>query len=203
MFVIASEWANPKTLGALDPGARVLAGFFQATMARSGGYNAIDLGAADPTTWFGMDVMMFIGSAPAGTGGGVKVTTVAVLALLVWSEIRGHDSVHAFGKRIPAATLKEATTVFAIATFVVLAATNILMETDPVGLDRALFEVTSSFGTVGLSTGITPSLSDAGKLVLIGLMFAGRVGTITLASALALRQRERQYEYAEERPLIG
>ncbi len=172
-------------------------------MTRTGGYNSMDLNAMDPTTWFGMDLLMFIGAGPAGTAGGIKVTTFAVLVCLVWSEIRGHETVHAFGKRVPAATLRQAITVAALGSIVVAFATMLLMETDGLGLDRSLFEVISSFATVGLSTGITPQLSDPGKLILVALMFAGRLGPITLASALALRRRERQYEYAEERPLIG
>ncbi len=79
----------------------------------------------------------------------------------------------------------------------------LLMETDDFGLDRSLFEVVSSFATVGLSTGITPELSDPGKLLLTVLMFAGRLGPITLASSLALRRAQRLYEYPEERPIIG
>ncbi len=157
----------------------------------------------DPSTWFGMDVLMFIGTGPAGTGGGIKVTTVAVLVALVWSEVRGHTSVHAFGKRIPESTLRTAMTVAALGSALVVVSTLVLMGTDGFGLDRSLFEVISAFATVGLSTGITPELSDAGKLLLIALMFAGRLGPVTLASALALRQRPRSFEYAEERPLIG
>jgi trk system potassium uptake protein TrkH len=202
-FVIASEWSNPKTLGALDPTSRVLSGFFQATMTRTGGYNSVDLNAMDPVTWFGMDLLMFIGAGPGGTGGGIKVTTFAVLVTLVWSEIRGRDTVHTFGKRIPVATLRQAITVGALGSLTVLGATMLLMLTDNFGLDRSLFEVISSFATVGLSTGITPKLSDPGKLILIVLMFTGRLGPITLASAIALRRTERHYEYAEERPLIG
>lgn len=203
IFVTISEWSNPATLGALDPPARVLAGFFQATMTRTGGYNNVDLANMDPTTWFGMDLLMFIGAGPASAAGGIKVTTFAVLVMLVWSEVRGRPSVHVFGKRIPAHALREAITVGALGSLIVLLATMVLMETDDFGLDRSLFEVISAFATVGLSTGITPELSDPGKLVLIVLMFAGRLGPVTLASALALRSTERQYEYPEERPIIG
>lgn len=202
-FVIASEWSNPKTLGPLTPGAKVLSGFFQATMTRTGGYNSVDMAGLDPTTWFGMDLLMFIGAGPAGTGGGIKVTTFAVLVLLVWTEIRGHDSVHAFGKRISSATQRQAIVVAALGTSIVALSTMLLMETDDFGLDRSLFEVVSSFATVGLSTGITPELSDPGKLLLTVLMFAGRLGPITLASSLALRRTQRLYEYPEERPIIG
>jgi trk system potassium uptake protein TrkH len=203
VFVTASEWSNPQTLGALSPSSRVLSGFFQATMTRTGGYNSVDLAQMDPTTWFGMDLLMFIGAGPASAAGGIKVTTFAVLVCLVWSEIRGRPSVHVFGRRIPVQALREAITVAALGALLVMTATMVLMETDNFGLDRSLFEVISAFATVGLTTGITPSLSDPGKLVLIVLMFAGRLGPVTLASALALRTTERQYEYAEERPTIG
>ncbi|MFT4034007.1 MAG: potassium transporter TrkG [Patulibacter sp.] len=203
VFVVAGEWSNRGTLGAVGPAGRVLDGFFQATMTRSGGYNVVDLEAMRPTTWLGMDLLMLIGAGPAGTGGGIKVTTFAVLALLVWSEVRGHESVHAFGKRVPASALRQAMTVFALSSVVVLGATMVLMATDGFGLDRSAFEVVSAFATVGLSTGITAELSDPGKVLLVVLMLAGRVGPITLASAIALRRTERRYEYAEERPIIG
>ncbi|MEH3053076.1 MAG: hypothetical protein PGN13_03575 [Patulibacter minatonensis] len=203
VFVTVAEWSNPRTLGQLDPGGRLLSGFFQSVQTRSGGFNSVDLNQMNPITWFGMDVLMFIGAGPAGTGGGIKVTTFMVLVALVWSEVRGHDSVHAFGKRIPSATLRQAITVATLGLALIVGSTLALMATDALSLDRALFEVTSAFATVGLSTGVTAGLSDAGKLILIALMFAGRLGPITLASSLALRRSERQYEYPEERPIIG
>lgn len=203
VFVTASEWSNPHTLGQLSPAQRVLSGFFQAAMTRSAGFNSIDLASMDPATWFGMDLLMFIGSGPTGTGGGIKVTTFAVLVAVVVSEVRGHESVHAFGARIAPAAIRLSVTVAALSAFVVAVGTLALLWTDGVGLDRTLLEVVSAFGTVGLSANVTPTLSDGGKLVLVALMFAGRLGPVTLASALALRSSSRRYEYAEERPLIG
>lgn len=203
LFVTASEWSNPATLGQLDPAQRVLSGFFQAAMTRSAGFNSMDMGAMDPATWFGIDLLMFIGSGPTGTGGGIKVTTFAVLAAVVVSEVRGHGSVHAFGARLAPAAIRLSVTVAGLGAIVVAVGVLGLLWTDGLGLDRTLLEVVSAFGTVGLSANATPGLSDAGKLLLVLLMFAGRLGPVTLASALALRTSVRRYEYAEERPLIG
>lgn len=203
LFVTAIEWSNPKTLGALDPPARVLAGFFQAVMTRSAGFNSVPTSELEPATWFGMDILMFIGGGPAGTAGGIKVTTFAVLLMIAVSEIRGEGAVNLFGKRIPETAQRQAITVVALTSFVIAVGTMLLMLIDGFELDHSLFEVTSAFTTVGLSTGLTPELSAASKYLMVILMFAGRLGPITLASAIALRRTSRLYEYPKERPIIG
>jgi trk system potassium uptake protein len=147
--------------------------------------------------------MMFIGGGSASTAGGIKVTTLAVLVLATVAEARGDRDVEAFGRRIPAATLRLAVTVLlAGATLVVTASLLLLAITDR-SLDVVLFEVTSAFATCGLSTGLSAELPDSGKYVLTALMFAGRTGTITLAAALALRDRRRMIRLPEERPIVG
>jgi Trk-type K+ transport system membrane component len=156
-----------------------------------------------PGTWLLQDVMMFIGGGSASTAGGIKVTTLAVLVLATVAEARGDRDVEAFGRRIPPATLRLAVTVLlAGATLVVTASLLLLAITDR-SLDVVLFEVTSAFATCGLSTGLSAELPDSGKYVLTALMFAGRTGTITLAAALALRERRRVIRLPEERPIVG
>lgn len=203
VFLTAVEWSNPKTLGALDPPARVLAGFFQAVMTRSGGFNSVPIDQLEPASWFGMDILMFIGGGPASTAGGIKVTTFAVLVMIVFSEIRGEGAVNLFGKRIPDGAQRQAITVVALASFAIAVGTMLLMVIDGFELDHSLFEVTSAFTTTGLSTGLTSELSPATKYLMVVLMFAGRLGPITLASAIALRRTSRLYDYPKERPLIG
>ncbi|HEY0169238.1 MAG TPA: potassium transporter TrkG [Jatrophihabitans sp.] len=202
-FITAMEWNNDDTLGKLSPGGRLLAGFFQAVITRTAGFNSVDIGALDSATWLGMDVLMFIGGGPAGTAGGLKVTTFAVLYFIIYSELRGDGAVNALGKRLPRSTHRQAATVALLAVAVVVTSTVALLIMTEFSLDRILFEVISAFATVGLSTGITPDLPVAGQLILVLLMFLGRVGPVTLASALALRHTTRLYELPKEQPIIG
>jgi trk system potassium uptake protein TrkH len=202
-YITLIEWDNPETLGALDPAARVLAGFFHSVQTRTAGFNSIDIGAMHSESWLGMDVLMFIGAGPAGTAGGIKVTTFAVLFFILMTELRGEGAVNIFGKRLSRAVHRQAITVVLIAVAAVMAGTLALMFLTGIDLDRILFEAVSAFGTVGLSTGITPGLPDPAKLVLVVLMFLGRLGPLTLGSAIALRDRRILYEYPKERPAIG
>lgn len=203
VFITALEWHNPGTLGPLAWDDKLLAGFFQSVQTRTAGFNSIDIGALHPVTLLGMDVMMFIGTGPAGTGGGIKVTTFAVLVFIIWTEVRGDTAVHIFGKRLSRAVHRQAISVALLAVALVVLSTMVLMLLSPFGLDPVLFEVTSAFATVGLSTGITAELGATSQLVLCFLMYVGRLGPITFASALALRPRKRLYELPKERPIIG
>ena len=203
VYLTAIEWNNPATLGPLDPAAKILAGFFQSVQTRTAGFNSIDIAAMRPESWLGMDVLMFIGAGPAGTAGGIKVTTFAVLLFIIMTELRGEGSVNIFGKRLSRAVHRQAITVALIAVAAVMAATILLMFITGIDLDRILFEAASAFGTVGLSTGITAGLPDAAKILLAALMFLGRLGPLTLGSAIALRDRKILYEYPKERPAIG
>ncbi|WP_448074146.1 TrkH family potassium uptake protein [Georgenia yuyongxinii] len=201
--VAALEWTNPGTLGPLDVPAKVLAAFFAAVVTRTAGFNSVDVAAMNTQTWFAHDVFMFIGAGPAGTAGGIKITTFAVLLFIIVTEVRGETAVNVFGRRLPRSVHREATTVALLAVAAVMAGTWTLLILTEFTLDQVLFEVISAFATVGLSTGITPLLPDAGQVLLVALMFAGRVGPITIASALALRTRKLLYELPKERPIIG
>ena len=201
--VTAFEWGNPRTLGPLSVPGKLLAGFFQAVQPRTAGFNSLNYGDMNETTWLVTDVLMFIGGGPAGTAGGIKVTTVAVLAFMVLAEVRGDPTVHVHNRRIPGVAQRQALSIALLGMFVVIASTLTLLAMSDENLDRVLFEATSAFATVGLSTGITADLTAQAQSVLILLMFLGRVGTITLASALALRSRPILYRLPEERPIIG
>ncbi|MFC8190123.1 TrkH family potassium uptake protein [Cellulomonas sp. NPDC057328] len=203
LFVTAAEWANPRTLGALDPAGRLLAGFFAAVMPRTAGFNSLDVGAMNTGTLLGTDVLMFIGGGSAGTAGGIKVGTFAVLLLAIAAELRGDPDVTLFDRRLAPATVRQALSVALVSVAVVVASTVVVAMTSPYTLDQVLFEVVSAFATVGLSTGITADLAAGHQLLLVLLMFAGRVGPVTLASALVLRQSHRMFRRPEGRPLIG
>jgi trk system potassium uptake protein TrkH len=203
VFITAVEWSNPATLGALRPQERILAGFFQSTMTRTAGFNSVDFAHLNPVTLLAMDVLMFIGGGPAGTAGGLKITTFGVLLFILYTEISGGNAVNIFGKRLPRSVHRQAISIVLLAVGLIIGATMFLMLITDFGLDRVLFEVVSAFATVGLSTGITAGIPPAGQVVLILVMFAGRLGPVTLATALALRSKPLYYEYPKERPLIG
>lgn len=201
--VAAFEWSNPATMGPLGTGGKLLAAFFQSVTPRTAGFNTIDYGGVEQETLFVTDLLMFIGGGSVSTAGGIKVTTFALLFLMVWSEARGDPHVTAFGRRIPAHAQRQAFSVAFIATVAVFAGTLALLATADHPFREVLFEAVSAFGTVGLSTGITADWGELGRVVLIALMFLGRTGPYTLAVALALRERKRLYRFPEERPLIG
>ena len=202
-YISVLEWNNPDTFGRLSPWGRLLAGFFHSVQTRTAGFNSVDIGLMRDETWLGMDILMFIGGGPAGTSGGIKVTTFAVLFFIMVTELRGEGAVNIFGKRLSRAVHRQAITVVLIAVAAVLTGAGLLMLLSGENLDRAMFESVSAFATVGLSTGITAGLSDAAQLVLVILMFLGRLGPLTLGSAIALRQRRILYELPKERPAIG
>ncbi|HEU5035456.1 MAG TPA: potassium transporter TrkG [Nocardioides sp.] len=202
-FMISSEWSNPETLGALDAPSRVLAGFFQAVMPRTAGFNSVDYGQMHDGTLLGVDVLMFIGGGSAGTAGGIKVTTFIILLFVIYAEVRGERHVNAADRRIGERVQRQALTVALLSVGLVMVATLVLLEITDLSTRAVLFESISAFATVGLSTGITADLPSTGQLVLAVLMFVGRLGPITLVSSLALRETQRRYTLPEGRPLIG
>jgi trk system potassium uptake protein TrkH len=203
LIVMTFEWTNPATLGPLDTFDKVLAGWFQGVTPRTAGFNTVDIGGLNEPTLLVITTLMFIGAGPASTAGGIKVTTFAVLGFVLWSEVRGNADMNVFRRRLPANLIRQALTVALLAIGLVVGATLVLMSVEDLSLTPALFEVTSAFGTVGLSTGITGSIGASGHLLLVLVMLTGRVGPVTFVTALALRERVPAYRYPEERPIIG
>ncbi|MCI9887075.1 TrkH family potassium uptake protein [Micrococcales bacterium 31B] len=197
------EWNNQATLGPRGVGEKINIIFFSAIMPRSGGFSLIDLAHAHEGTWLLLDAMMFVGGGSGSTAGGIKVTTLALLALAIIAEARGDRDVEVFNRRIPASTVRQAISVLFIGATMVFAATLALLEITGLSLDVVLFETLSAFATVGLSVGITPTLPESAKWVLIALMMLGRIGTMTLSAALALRDRRRVIRLPEESPIVG
>ncbi len=203
VMLTATEWNNDGTFGPLSAPGKVLAGFFASVVPRTAGFNSIPYGEMDPEGLLVTDMLMFVGGGSGSTAGGIKVTTFALLALVAITEARGQSDVTVFRRRIPRSAQRQALTVaFAGVNLVVLGALG-LMLTSSFGFSETLFESISAFATVGLSTGITDDFSAAGDVILIGLMYLGRVGPLTLAVALVLREHGRLFRYPEERPLVG
>ncbi|MEV4678013.1 MULTISPECIES: TrkH family potassium uptake protein [Actinomadura] len=203
LILTAAEWDNPETLGGLPTPARWLAGFASAVMPRTAGFNTVDIAQMRPESWVATDVLMFIGGGSAGTAGGIKVTTFGLLAFVLWAEMRGEPRVNVGHRRLPDGTQRQAMAIVLLSLGLVASVTFALLTLTSYSLDQVLFEVTSAFGTVGLSTGITADIPAGGQLLLIGLMFIGRIGPLTFATALALRERAQRYELPEERPIVG
>ncbi|MET0266153.1 MAG: potassium transporter TrkG [Duganella sp.] len=203
LALLLMEWNNPRTLGALAPADKLLGASFLSVASRTAGFNAVDIGALTQESLALHYFLMFIGGGSGGTAGGVKVGTVAILALLVLAEVRGHADTEAFGRRIGAPAQRQAITVLSLGSAVVVLGTMGLLAVTDFPTDQVIFEVISAFGSTGLSTGITAQLPPSGQLMLTVLMYLGRVGTITLAASLVLGERRMPYRYAEEHPIVG
>jgi trk system potassium uptake protein TrkH len=207
LSVALLEWTNPRTLGGEPLGTKVLMSLFQGVTPRTAGFATVTYSdMRDPTLAVQM-ALMFIGTAPVSTGGGIKVTTVALIWLIFLTQVRGQVEISAFGRQIPRSLIAKTVTVMTLSTLLVWGATLVLMISDDVHLFTALFEITSAFGTVGLSLGpdygLATELGPFGKILLALVMFAGRVGPITLAVALSQRSKPRRYRYPEEEIAIG
>ncbi|WP_443069896.1 TrkH family potassium uptake protein [Subtercola sp. YIM 133946] len=197
------EFANPGTFGPLGLGDKLFQSLFLSTMTRSGGFATIDIDQLNGSSLLITDMLMFIGGGSASTAGGIKVTTIAVLFLAAVAEARGNDPIEAFRRRIPVDILRLAVSIVLWGATVVAVATIVILQLTRASLDDVLFDVISAFGTSGLSTGLTASLPDPGIYVMAGVMFMGRIGTVTFAAALASRQRRQLYSNPEERPIVG
>ncbi|MFN3865814.1 MAG: TrkH family potassium uptake protein [Demequina sp.] len=202
-FLAIFEWSNPDTLGAASTQETIGNIFFQSINQRSGGFASIDVGQASEETWLLEIVLMFIGGGSGSTAGGIRVTTLAVLLLAIVAEARGRRDMEAFGKRVGTEVLRGAVAITIIGVSIIVVGTTVLMAQTDIPLDRALYEAVSAFATCGLSTGITEDLPPEAKGTLIVLMYVGRVGSLTIAAALALNKQRRVIRYPSERPLIG
>ncbi|AZA08521.1 TrkH family potassium uptake protein [Corynebacterium pseudopelargi] len=196
------EWTG--VLGHLDTPTKILSAFFHSVSSRTAGFNSVDIGAMHPNSLLLTDILMFIGGGTGGTAGGMKITTMAVILAVMVAEVRGDEHVLVHKRRIPNRSVRQAIAVTVMAGLLVVSAIMLIMlvapQFDP---QRVTFEVVSAFGTVGLSTGITGDLPKVAQLIIVVLMFAGRIGPVSLVSALASRDSKRLYCFPDERPLIG
>ena len=197
------EWDNQRTIGTMGIGDKVLHSVFASVQIRSGGFNLVDQNQLESTTMLLTDALMFAGGGSASTAGGIKVTTIAIMFLAIVAEARGDADVKVHGRTIPQGAMRVAISVIVAGATLVSVGSFLLLNISGAPLDRVLFEAISAFATCGLSTNLSAEVPPAGAYVLTALMFMGRVGTVTLAAALALRQRRQLYHYPEERPIIG
>ena len=203
VVIAFSEWNNQGTFAAMSTGDSLQTSILFGVNSRSSGISTIDVGQMTRGSWFLLDVLMFIGGGSASTAGGIKVSTLAVMILAIIAEARGDRDVEAFHRRIPPSVVRLSVAVTGLGAIIVVTAIFFLLSVTDYSMDVIGFEVISAFATVGLSTGITPDLPIIGKYSLVILMFAGRTGTMTVAAALALRERRRVIRMPEERPIIG
>lgn len=203
MVFLVLEYNNPKTFGSMDAVDTTFQAFFLSAMTRSGGFNVVEISDLNGSSLVAASMLMFVGGGSASTAGGIKVTTLAVLAIAVWSEARGRQSVEVFGRRIPSDVQRVALSVVAWGATIVALSTIVIAQITKADISHVLFDVISAFGTVGLSTGLTAELPDAGSYVLAATIFMGRVGTVTLAAAVAATSRTQYYSLPVERPIVG
>jgi trk system potassium uptake protein len=191
---------------------KILASFFQSVTPRTAGFNTVDIGALTNTTILLMLVLMFIGASPGSTGGGVKTTSIALLLMLMWSRVKGNLDLNIFNRTIPREIVSRSISIIFASAFSIAIITSVLliagggkllpMESRHFFVEY-LFDTVSAFGTVGLSMGVTPKLNDIQKYALILMMFAGRVGPLTLAFSLSRSSGRKGLTYAEEGVMVG
>ena len=207
---LALEW--DESLAGMPFGRRLLVAFFQSVTARTAGFNTVDIGVLTNATLFLLVLLMMIGAGPCSTGGGFKVSTFMALLVRAWTTSRGFVRVNVFKRTIPEATIQRAIVtalLFAVVTIVGLTGLLVLEQSavphpksQGLFLD-ALFEVVSALGTVGLSTGMTPHLTAAGRVIIVVLMILGRLGPISVVVALSRGERSQPIEMPAEEPLVG
>jgi trk system potassium uptake protein TrkH len=200
----ALEWSNDKTLGGQSVALRPLTALFTSMMARSGGFSTVSVEDMDGSSLLVLDMLMFVGGGSASTAGGIKVTTLAILFLAAFAEARGKQDLEVYERRIPSDTVRLAVSVVLWGASIVAVATIAIVRITGEPLDRVLFDVISAFATCGLSAGLTGNgLPTEAKMVLAATMLLGRVGTVTLATAISGTRRQTVFRRAEERPIVG
>jgi trk system potassium uptake protein TrkH len=203
-FFIFLALENRGALGGLPWKEKILASFFQVVTPRTAGFNTIDLTTLGAAAVLLHMFLMFIGASPGSTGGGVKTSTFGVALAFIRSKIAARDSVHLFYRTIPQENVVRAFTVMSLSISLIFVAGFVILINQPGMLMKEVFyEVFSGFGTVGLSLGITPNLNALSKAVVVLVMYAGRIGPLTLLLAFSRRRAIGKYQYVEESVLIG
>ncbi|HAE91449.1 TrkH family potassium uptake protein [Tissierella praeacuta] len=197
------EFNNPYTIGNLNTGEKIISSFFQSVVPRTAGFNSVNIGGLLDTTVFFMIILMFIGGSPGSTAGGIKTTTFGTLILTTVGVIRGNKDVVAYRKRIADEVINRSLAIATVGMTLIIIVSFILTVTEPADFLDVLFETTSAFATVGLTRGITPNLTNFGKLLITLTMYAGRVGPLTMAFAFAKKAKVSNFRYSEGNILVG
>lgn len=201
--VLGLEWNNSQTLGELPWHGKLLAGFFLGVTPRTAGFNTVDYATLREPTLLLTMLLMFIGGSPASTAGGIKTVTFFVLVASAWSMVRGRGELLAFGRRVSSETVVKAGSVALLSTGIVMGALFLLSLSETLPLLPVMFEAFSAFATVGLSMNATFDLSEPGRIIIILLMYLGRIGPLTFALALLQEPRGGMLKYPDEGVLIG
>lgn len=203
LVFILTEFSNPLTLKHLNTGEKLIASFFQSVVPRTAGFYSVSIGGLRDTTVFFMIILMFIGGSPGSTAGGIKTTTFGALMLTTIAVIRGERDVVAYRKRIGYDVINRSLAIATIGMILIIIVSFVLTVTEPATFLDVLFETTSAFATVGLTRGITPDLTDIGKIILTLTMYAGRVGPLTMAFAFSQKSRHSNFRYSEGNIMVG
>ncbi len=201
LLFLITEWHH--ALNDMGITERILTSYFQSVTTRTAGFNTVDISNLLPASYFLMMILMFIGASPGSTGGGIKTSTFAALIGSLWTTLRGKNQVEMFQRTIPEAVIHKALAIIVTSLSILSLFGFILLLTEQAPPIHIFFELLSAFGTVGLSTGLTPQLSTIGKCVIIFVMFIGRIGPLTLALAIGQRQEVGNYHYPHEQIMIG
>jgi len=204
LLIFLVEADNPATLGQLSPRGKLLGALFTAITPRTAGFSTLPTENLRSLTLFSLLFFMWVGGSPSSTAGGIKTTTLGTLVAALWGIISGKEEAQVFRRRLTRDIVDRSWTLAMISVLIIMVGTGLLLFTEGQQLLETLFEVTSAFGTVGLSTGLTPALTTAGRVVIIITMFIGRVGPLTFAAAVAQRQRHKlRVRHPEERIMVG
>ncbi|MTH53914.1 Ktr system potassium transporter B [Bacillus mangrovi] len=201
LFVL--EYGNPGTLGSLSLGDKLWASWFQAASPRTAGFNTLDMGAMHEASLFYIIILMFIGAGSASTGGGIKLTTALVILLATVTFLKGRKEINIGRRSLDSGYIIRSLSITIVAILFVISAIFLMTITEDESFLEILFEVVSAFGTVGLSMGVTASFSSLGKLILVFIMFLGKLGPLTLIYSLATPAAKSTYRYPNEDILTG
>jgi trk system potassium uptake protein TrkH len=203
VVILITEYSNAATLGPLSVPYKLLNAFFHSVTPRTAGFASINMGSMAAYSQFFTILLMFVGGAAGSTAGGIKVNTFGMLVATIWSTIRGNEHARAFGREFANQQIHRALALVMLALTLIFIVVLVLTVTEKFGFLNLLFETVSAFGTVGLSTGITPDLSVAGKLIITAVMFIGRLGPLILVLSLTQRQKPSEYRYPQDEVRIG
>lgn len=197
------EYDNPLTLKPLSLVEKLIASFFQSVVPRTAGFYSVNLAGLYDTTVFLTIILMFIGASPGSTGGGIKTTTFGILILTTLGVIKGERDIVAFKKRIGYDVINRSLAIATVGMILIIAVSFVLTVTEPANFLDVLFETTSAFATVGSSRGLTPNLTDFGKIIITLTMYAGRVGPLTMAYVFSRRSKHGNFRYSEGNIMVG
>ncbi len=203
LIILLSEYKNSATIGNLPFDEKLWASYFQGVVTRTAGFNTIDIGAMNLSSLVFMMALMFIGASSGSTGGGIKVTTFAIITLAFWAVVTNRDEVNIFKRRISWELVNKSLSIVVAGMFFIFLIFFLLTFTEKAEMSKLLFETISAFGTVGLSANFTPDLSSFGRVLISIMMFIGRLGPLTMAFALLNTRKDAKVRYAEEKILIG